>query len=628
MLAAITLIAPGPVIQPVEYENQQYYRTSHALIIGVESGPNGMATFGSAARQLRNTLVNSYGFPADNVVLLDQGRGTVARILQELRRLEDSKWVSADDRVVVAVAMHGVANNKVGEFLAVDGKLPMTTISDSVLNKIPARQVIGWLDACHAEMAVSNQPKESAGSSPIPRLSQLPVRQIWAGAAATERTITNDSAQKSSLISEIDAGLKRLAAKEVGFVTDLSLFTDVVQSVSNAYAVKSSGSMVFRTPTVAGFSTDTRAAAARQRQLARARDLAIGVTNSKTNYERRLRDPRFRNSPGWAITNLEYAETVAIDIGLSANQMDIISAAIAHAEAGITPDSKNQAYLRLNVMKARVAQSRGFNSQDRQQMMSNLSTLLEGAMAKEDARHFASGFVELVRLIVADPNDLVTPYTSDACSKFASHAYRLVQDGYRDFYFMQAASTALAVLEASRPSKSRTEADRVVEFVELGLQIVDIDADPTAYAYLHQAYATILNARLGQGRGDKDDVNKVLSSVTEALQIFDEECYTLQWAGLQSMRAITLLANPTLKDRRNEGLEAADQALTVFTEENNINAFGALWLAKSMALSELGRKAEALAAAKMVYDATKEKMKGTPLAAAASMRYRLLGGKL
>lgn len=623
------LIAPAPVIRPVEYDNQQYYRTSHALIIGVESGPNGMPTFGKAARDLGKVLIDRCDFPAENVVVLDGNKATVRRIREELTRLEEKSNVSPDDRVIVALAMHGEVTQNVGQFVAVDGKIPMTVVRDSVLRGIPARQVMGWLDACYAGLVAlpkGSSPSQTAG---IPRLSQLPVRQLWAGASSEDRTVTNDSTQKSSLLSSVAAGLSLLTAQQKGFVTDLDLFSEVNRQVAYPFAVKSEGTFVFRTPVAPGFQSDARSAAARQRQQAQISQSAADLLRDETVLGRVLRTIEDKNSERWFLMNLRLAEALIQPVGWLEYRLPRIRTAVTEAKRGINPDSPDQAYLRLLSVEANLAVNEGISPDERRRLLGALSAQLDKTRDPKDADQFVNGFYEYVRLLLTDLNSLGVVANDPVGNRFAEYLYQLL-DGEKisDPVVIQLSTGALVSYMAGRGPGTKEEMDRAVRIVERALSRVDADASPVQWAQLQHVYSMALGTRISRNVRMQEDTPVLLGALDKALQVFGEEEFPIQWASLQYQLAVTLLQNPTLANRREEGFAAADRALTVYTRERDPMLYSGLHASKGIAYMTMNRKEDARKSFQLAHDCLKPLSPDGPLFKAVEMLLKQLeGGK-
>src|SRR5579862_2181653 len=117
-LAALTLLLAtlfaGPALgqqgkdlietRSAEPQGQNLYSGAHALIIGVNTYPNlpknlQLSFAASDAIAMKDMLVQSYGFPPDEVTVLLNEKATLANIRSELSRLASSKRVKPDDRI-------------------------------------------------------------------------------------------------------------------------------------------------------------------------------------------------------------------------------------------------------------------------------------------------------------------------------------------------------------------------------------------------------------------------------------------------------------------------------------------------------------------------------------------------
>src|SRR5689334_5134088 len=82
------------------------YTNSHALIVGVNKYPNlpksvQLKYAVNDATGMRDTLIDFYGFPKENVEVLLDEKATMAGILAALDRLSNSGTIGPDDRILV-----------------------------------------------------------------------------------------------------------------------------------------------------------------------------------------------------------------------------------------------------------------------------------------------------------------------------------------------------------------------------------------------------------------------------------------------------------------------------------------------------------------------------------------------
>jgi uncharacterized caspase-like protein len=94
-----------------EIAGHDFYTNSYVLIIGINQYPklkdSDLHFAVRGAKDLRDMLIKSYGFPAENVTLLLDGGATKKEIEDALGDLADGTRVKETDRVLVFFAGHG-----------------------------------------------------------------------------------------------------------------------------------------------------------------------------------------------------------------------------------------------------------------------------------------------------------------------------------------------------------------------------------------------------------------------------------------------------------------------------------------------------------------------------------------
>lgn len=149
------------------------YTNSHALIVGVNKYPNlpksvQLKYAVNDATGIRDTLIDFYGFPKENVQVLLDEKATMAGILAALDRLSNQGTVGADDRIVVYFSGHGQTarsadGNDRGFLIPFDAKVSLENPSDIAsydrtcvpmqevwnrLDRSPAKHIAVIADAC------------------------------------------------------------------------------------------------------------------------------------------------------------------------------------------------------------------------------------------------------------------------------------------------------------------------------------------------------------------------------------------------------------------------------------------------------------------------------------------------
>lgn len=322
MIALSLLLASSfspPEILPVEYQGQQVYRTSHALLVADDTAPQGEAAFGNSVRELAKALVETCRFPQGNVKVLDGDEATAGNVRAELARLKDSKQVSRQDRVLIVIAAHGTVKAQQGFFMMFgkeDNLLPMQELAQSVLSSdgIPAKHVLMLADSCHAGSIATNEP--IIGADPDATLSDLfkrPYRGIWAGANAAGRAFSDDSAQRTRMIGAIVASLASDDTYPLNVAGAADVLYKAKQYVPVAYTPVSQGSYVFA---VKGSKVDEGAEGARQeivrKDRSRAEALSYARFHQVLDGEKAVASSdQGKDAKGWALAQNKLGKAYA-----------------------------------------------------------------------------------------------------------------------------------------------------------------------------------------------------------------------------------------------------------------------------------------------------------------------------
>jgi len=243
-----TLPVPSPTV-PAAAPMHPLYRQSHALVIGVNEyryWPK--LSFAVAdAVAMRDTLVESLGFPADNVTLLLDADATRDRILAALADgLADPKRIDHEDRVLVFFAGHGAtrrlpSGRSLGHIVPVDAPLEsfsqlisMTNFQD-INDAIPAKHVLYLMDACYGGLAlVRGGAVKAEARSYLSEVTRRTARQMLTAGGADEEVSDAGGGGHSVFTWSVLEGLRGKAdLNGDGHVTASELFTSVGPIVSS-----------------------------------------------------------------------------------------------------------------------------------------------------------------------------------------------------------------------------------------------------------------------------------------------------------------------------------------------------------------------------------------------------------
>jgi hypothetical protein len=170
------------------------YGQSHGLVIGINTyahaAPLSHAVNDAVA--VKSALVDTLGFPADNVTVLLDSEATAGAIRSALWHL--AKKTSYDDRVVVFFAGHGETmsgrNGDVGFLVPVEGRtaegstlIPWRELVSTVTTMMHAKHVLFVMDACYSGLATTRKPAPGATRFVGDLLKRKSVQVITAGKA-------------------------------------------------------------------------------------------------------------------------------------------------------------------------------------------------------------------------------------------------------------------------------------------------------------------------------------------------------------------------------------------------------------------------------------------------------------
>ena len=163
--------ATGPLAQG------KLYGKSFALLIGVNqyvNAPgNNLRYAVNDVTALRDVLIRSYGFPAENVTTLTDGQATGGKIREALNALTDNKRVGKDDRILIYFSGHGQTvkrgdGGEAGFLIPNDAQIDLTdsaniapyrrsclSVSEiwDTLDDCPARHALLLADCCFSGIA-------------------------------------------------------------------------------------------------------------------------------------------------------------------------------------------------------------------------------------------------------------------------------------------------------------------------------------------------------------------------------------------------------------------------------------------------------------------------------------------
>jgi uncharacterized caspase-like protein len=230
------------------------YTGSHALIIGINKYPNlpkeSQLRFAvNDAEGMRNTLVDFYGYPADNVVLLTNEKATLGGIVQALRNLSNRNSVRPDDRILIYFSGHGQTvrspdGSDRGFLIPHDAKVNLQNANDmaayeatclpmqevwNLLDPSPAKHVAVIADACFSGLLV--KPRSLFEENPLAAYLTMPARQAISAGGRGQKTWETEARRHGIFTYNLLAELQRRAKEKQLVFSMLELFSSIAGKV-------------------------------------------------------------------------------------------------------------------------------------------------------------------------------------------------------------------------------------------------------------------------------------------------------------------------------------------------------------------------------------------------------------
>lgn len=248
-----------PVAGPLA--GRTLYTNSHALLIGISQyqhlpADKHLQFAHKDARALREALVKSYGFPAENITLLLNEQATKAAIEKALSNFADAKRVGRDDRLLVYFSGHGQTvtlpdAGEMGFLIPHDARVDLGQPNNAgpyldtcvemdglwkYLRGCPAKHALVLADACFSGLLVQSRAlgeREKLNANELAKQAARPARQVLTaggkGEEALEDPALGHGAFTYKLLEELRA--EAAVAGEVFTATDLA--AALKRSVSN-----------------------------------------------------------------------------------------------------------------------------------------------------------------------------------------------------------------------------------------------------------------------------------------------------------------------------------------------------------------------------------------------------------
>ena len=218
------------------FKGQTVYTNSFALLVGINHyanlpKQNWLECADKDVLALRDTLVRSYGFPAENIVTLLDEQATRDGIRNALAYLTNKRRVQATDRLLLYFASHGQAvdspdGGKEGFLIPYDANLDLTHPADTLgyhqtclpmrdlwayVESCPARHSLVMVDACFGGLLARSRAVRLSSVSLSKYLSQTAHEFLTAGGKdeeAWEDPSLGHSVFMYSLLKQLNAEAK------------------------------------------------------------------------------------------------------------------------------------------------------------------------------------------------------------------------------------------------------------------------------------------------------------------------------------------------------------------------------------------------------------------------------------
>lgn len=232
-------------MRDIRFLLKPHYENSRALIVGIDNYKNAspLSYAVSDASEVREVLVNEFGFPSDNVTYLAEAEATKESILRSFLRFT-SEDIGLDERIFVFFAGHGHTRTgirgEVGYLVAYDSDMNdfSTYIRWDDLTRnaelVRAKHMLFVMDACYGGLALTRG--LHAGSTRFLKDMMLRyTRQVLTAGKANE--VVADSGgplpNHSIFTGHLIEGMRGKAATAEGIITASGLMAYVYQRVAN-----------------------------------------------------------------------------------------------------------------------------------------------------------------------------------------------------------------------------------------------------------------------------------------------------------------------------------------------------------------------------------------------------------
>ena len=248
--------ATGPLAK------DKLYGRSFALLVGVNRYANAPANNLRYAvndvKALRDVLIRSYGFPAENVFVLTDEQATREKIREALNDLTDSKRVGKDDRILIYFSGHGQtvtlsSGGETGFLIPNDAQIDLSDSGNiapyrrsclslgeiwETLDGCPARHVLLLADCCFSGLLAQSKAYAKPSRETLAALAHKRTRQIMTAGGAGEESQEDSRWGHGAFTYELLEELSAHAALEETVFTARELHASLQFDVANLTKAK------------------------------------------------------------------------------------------------------------------------------------------------------------------------------------------------------------------------------------------------------------------------------------------------------------------------------------------------------------------------------------------------------
>ena len=238
----------------VETPGLPVYTGSHALIVGINKSPNlpkevQLKYAVNDAKEMRDVLVDYYGFAESDVIILLDDKATLANIRTALDQLASRESVKSDDRILVYFSGHGQtvrdkSGNDRGFLIPSDGRVKLEDPSDitpyeqtclpmqEVWNRLdpsPAKHIAVIADACFSGLLT--RPRALDADESLSAYLTMSARQAISAGGRGQKTWETDEYKHGVFTYNLLNELRNRAKDKQRVFSMIDLFASIQDPV-------------------------------------------------------------------------------------------------------------------------------------------------------------------------------------------------------------------------------------------------------------------------------------------------------------------------------------------------------------------------------------------------------------